>query len=68
MDPQYDNTNDLKLLGDSVFHQENCIPSIRPSMDTGNLPQEISLCNSRKVEEILKTGDVVEAWTNDRYF
>ncbi|GFZ06366.1 transducin/WD40 repeat-like superfamily protein [Actinidia rufa] len=38
-----------------------------PSMDTGNLPQEISLCNSCKVEEILKTGDVVEAWTNDRW-
>ncbi|PSS32958.1 Cytosolic iron-sulfur protein assembly protein [Actinidia chinensis var. chinensis] len=67
MDPRYDNTNDPKLLGSNVVHQEYCIPSIRPSMDAGNLPQEISLCYSRKVEEILKTGDVVEAWTNDRW-
>ncbi|GMP25008.1 hypothetical protein CsSME_00002071 [Camellia sinensis var. sinensis] len=68
MNPQYDDTSGPSLLNNSVGGQEKCIPKIRPSMIVGNLPQQILLCNCHGGEEILKIGDVVETWTNDRYF
>ncbi|KAL7254393.1 hypothetical protein ACSBR1_008731 [Camellia fascicularis] len=67
MNPQYDDTSGPSLLNSSVCGQEKCIPKIRPSMIVGNLPQQILLCNCHGGEEILKIGDVVETWTNDRW-
>ncbi|GMH29659.1 hypothetical protein Nepgr_031502 [Nepenthes gracilis] len=45
----------------------NNFPKIRPSMNAGNLPRELFLSDCHIVSEILKVGQAVEAWTNDRW-
>ncbi|XP_052207488.1 uncharacterized protein LOC127811554 isoform X2 [Diospyros lotus] len=68
MDPQCSGTNSPdRCKGDGSSDQEACTPKIRPCMNVGNLPQQMAFCNCHRVGEILKIGDMVEAWTNDRW-
>lgn len=54
------------LPSDTVDEQANRFPKIRPSMNVGNLPDQKLWANCNGVGEILKIGQAVEAWTNDR--
>ncbi|XAR52153.1 hypothetical protein NMG60_11020076 [Bertholletia excelsa] len=67
MQPHHYNSDGRNLLTDTVANQENGIPSIRPSINVGRLPKQIPLRDCHGVEEILKIGDMVETWTNDRW-
>lgn len=55
-------------FGDHTVNDQNFGPKIRPSMNMSNFPEQLLLGNCNGVEEILKTGQAVEAWTNHRWF
>ncbi|RZC73863.1 hypothetical protein C5167_049344 [Papaver somniferum] len=58
--------HDSVLIGNTPNKNTSSL-RIRPSMDVGNLPEEIALVQSNDVEGILSIGKNVEAWTNERW-
>ncbi|KAF9602272.1 hypothetical protein IFM89_026360 [Coptis chinensis] len=42
-------------------------PKVRPSMNMGNLPEQISLLEFHEMESILSQGQAVEAWLDNRW-
>ncbi|KAI3907131.1 hypothetical protein MKW92_015252 [Papaver armeniacum] len=48
-------------------NKDTSLLRIRPSMDVGNLPEDIALVESNELEGILSIGKNVEAWTNERW-
>ncbi|KAI3974981.1 hypothetical protein MKX01_005092, partial [Papaver californicum] len=58
--------HDRALIGNTPNKNTSTL-RIRPSMDVGNLPEEIALVESNDVGEILSIGKNVEAWTNGRW-
>ncbi|KAI3918424.1 hypothetical protein MKX01_041744 [Papaver californicum] len=58
--------HDSALIGNTPNKNTSSL-RIRPSMDLGNLPDEIALVESNDVEGILSVGKNVEAWINERW-
>ncbi|XP_026402000.1 uncharacterized protein LOC113297660 [Papaver somniferum] len=58
--------HDSVLIGNTPNKNTSSL-GIRPSMDVGNLPEEIASVQSNDVEGILSIGKNVEAWTNERW-
>ncbi|KAF8379920.1 hypothetical protein HHK36_027385 [Tetracentron sinense] len=63
------NSNKIKessVLYSTTADQDTHFPKVRPSMNVGKLPKQIILAECHGADEILRIGQAVEAWTNDR--
>lgn len=63
IDIDYDELSGSNLHKRSVVRKH--FPKVRPFMNGGNLPEE--LVNFQGVEEILNSGQGLEAWINERW-
>ncbi|XP_068634873.1 uncharacterized protein [Aristolochia californica] len=66
------NTDSAEMKDSTVFngitvHCDPVLPSIRPAMDFGNLPDQVVQTDCFGVQEVLKIGVAVEAWLNNRW-
>lgn len=66
LNPEYDKMEDSSVLNGTMAGQDNPFPKVRPTMDLGNLPEQILLAECHGLEDILQFGQVVEAWINNR--
>ncbi|XP_021858184.1 uncharacterized protein [Spinacia oleracea] len=67
MDSVRDLPNQPNNPGVPAADSNYSVPEIRPFMDVGRLPQNILLAEHSEVGEILKSGQLVEAWSRDRW-
>ncbi|XP_010253730.1 PREDICTED: uncharacterized protein LOC104594717 isoform X2 [Nelumbo nucifera] len=67
LNPVNDSTKNSSVISNTMADQDAPSPKIRPSMNVGNLPDQLFLDKCHGVEEILRIGQVVEAFMNNRW-
>lgn len=63
IDSSSDTHNQLNM---HTADKEYSFPKIRPSMGIGHLPEQLFSTVCSDVDEILKVGQPLEAWSRDR--
>lgn len=62
-----DKIKDTLVHNNNTDNSDPLFPNLRPSVNLGNFPRQILQAEHHALEEVLRKGQSIEAWLNNRW-